>query len=53
MSRPQKSKKQNENNEPLEIQMLEFLVHLIVPERVREEFLGDLLARIFHRNILC
>ena len=39
----QKSNKQKGNNEGLEIRPLEFLVHLMVPKRVREESVGDLL----------
>ncbi len=43
MSQSRKSNKQNGSIESFGIRLLEFLVHVFVPERVREEFVGDLL----------
>ncbi len=43
MRRPQDSNKQNETKERLGTRILAFFVRLIVPARVQEEFVGDLL----------
>jgi hypothetical protein len=43
MSQSRKSNKQNGSIQSFGIWLLEFLVYVFVPERVREEFVGDLL----------